>query len=413
MALTVLHTSDWHLGHQLYRKRREGEFAAFLDWLAQTIEENNVDVLIIAGDIFDIGVPATGAQGMYFDFLGKIARGRVRHVIITAGNHDSPAFLMAAAPILHSLDIHVIGSVGNVEEEVLLLRNRERQPELIICAAPFLRESEICQMRPGESVEDRERRIDEGIRDHFKNLADIAEALRDEYGRNLPVIATAHLFTRDINPAAEEGVRQIYRGNLGCVPVDYFPDVFDYVALGHIHRPGAVEGRPMRRYSGSPLPLTFEEAKHSKEVVLIRFEGREAELSRVSVPQFRKMISISGDTATILDQLGKLAAATGEDEAPVWVEIKHDGSDAATDLRDRCDELIKGANIDILCTKIDRPQQSLEALNLERSLEELQPEDIFISCLDSKNVPENERPELLESFFELLQIVREQENADS
>lgn len=413
MALTVLHTSDWHLGHQLYRRRRESEFSEFLNWLAEAIAEYGVDVLIIAGDIFDIGVPGTQAQTLYFDFLGKLARSRVRHVVITAGNHDSPAFLMAAAPILQNLDIHIIGYAANVEDEVLLLRNAQQEPELVICAAPFLRESEICEMHSGESNEDREMRISQGIQKHFQELAEIAERLRKELGKNLPVIATAHLFTRDINPASEAGVRQLYRGNIGCIPVDYFSDSFDYVALGHIHRAGAVEGHATRRYSGSPLPLTFDEAKHSKELVLIHFEGRKAELSRIIVPDFRKLRSICGNTASILEQLEELARNTGEDDKAVWLEIRHDGSDSPANLSESCRELVKGSNIDILCIKVDRPGQSLEALNIERGLEELQPEEIFLSCLDSKNVPENERPELMESFLELLEIVREQDNADS
>ena len=96
--MNILHTSDWHLGQALYGRRRHDEFRLFLDWLADTLHHEAVDVLLVPGDIFDSGLPSNQAQALYYGFLCEAAKGPCRHVVITAGNHDSPSFLDAPSP---------------------------------------------------------------------------------------------------------------------------------------------------------------------------------------------------------------------------------------------------------------------------------------------------------------------------
>ena len=110
--LTVLHTSDWHLGRRLYGKPRYTEFRAFLAWLLQAIREQAVDVLVVAGDVFDTTAPSNQAQNLYYDFLSQVCQTCCRHVIIVAGNHDSPSFLEAPKQLLKSFNIHIIGSMS-------------------------------------------------------------------------------------------------------------------------------------------------------------------------------------------------------------------------------------------------------------------------------------------------------------
>ena len=93
--LKILHTSDWHLGRRLYGRLRYEEFEAFLQWLKDTISAQQVDILIVAGDIFDTMTPSNKAQALYYEFLGKVSRSCCQHVVIVAGNHDSPTFLDA------------------------------------------------------------------------------------------------------------------------------------------------------------------------------------------------------------------------------------------------------------------------------------------------------------------------------
>jgi exonuclease SbcD len=102
--MKILHTSDWHLGRTLYGKKRYKEFAAFLDWLAQTIEEEKVDALLVAGDVFDISTPNNRAQELYYRFLCTVANSCCRHVVVIAGNHDSPSFLDAPKALLQGTE---------------------------------------------------------------------------------------------------------------------------------------------------------------------------------------------------------------------------------------------------------------------------------------------------------------------
>lgn len=407
--LTVLHTSDWHLGHQLYRKKRDQEFAAFLDWLSHTLSENRVDVLLLSGDIFDSGNPGMAAQSMYYHFLGKISTLGVRHVVITGGNHDSPAFLNASSPVLKSLNIHVIASCpANPEDEILLLRDKAGQPECIVCAAPFLREGDLCQFMPGQDHAEREKRLQEGLKEHFANLADLAEKMRQECGSEIPVIATAHLFTAGINLEEEKSSREIYRGNLGCVPLAYFPETFDYVALGHIHRPCAVNGNPTRRYSGSPLPMTFAERLYDKEVALLRWQGRQVEVQPIAVPAFKNMLTIAGSASHIQASLRQLA--TGQGAENIWLEIQHDGSDSAAGLADMCQEAVNGTQLEILCVKSQSASRQPDAWELDQGLDELEPLEMFKRCLDFENIPEEEHAELLANFHELLLLTQEEQD---
>jgi len=120
--MKILHTSDWHLGRSLYGKKRYDEFSAFLDWLAETIEEQGIDALLIAGDVFDTSTPSNRAQALYYRFLCRVATSCCRHVVVIAGNHDSPSFLNAPRELLRALDVHVVGATTeNLEDEVIVL----------------------------------------------------------------------------------------------------------------------------------------------------------------------------------------------------------------------------------------------------------------------------------------------------
>ncbi|RLB87890.1 MAG: exonuclease sbcCD subunit D, partial [Deltaproteobacteria bacterium] len=158
--MKILHTSDWHLGRTLYGRKRYEEFEAFLSWLAETIQKNEIDSLLVAGDVFDNSIPSNRAQGLYYRFLCRVAASSCRHVVIVAGNHDSPSFLNAPKELLRVLDIHVIGSASEaMEDEVLVLRNEQDEPELIVCAVPYLRDRDIRMAEAGESVDDKERKL--------------------------------------------------------------------------------------------------------------------------------------------------------------------------------------------------------------------------------------------------------------
>lgn len=139
--IKILHTSDWHIGKRLYSKKRYYEFNAFLDWLVKEIKKRSVDVLIVAGDIFDTTTPSNTGQRLYYQFLKNVSVTSCRHVVIIGGNHDSPSLLEAPRELLKVLQVRVVASVPeNREDQVLLLKNNTGECELIVCAVPYLRD---------------------------------------------------------------------------------------------------------------------------------------------------------------------------------------------------------------------------------------------------------------------------------
>lgn len=403
-GLTVLHTSDWHLGHQLYRRRRDEEFEAFLDWMARTIAERRVDCLIIAGDVFDTGAPGAASQRMYYDFLQKAAQAGARHILITAGNHDSPAFLTAASNILRTLKVYVIGSVTeNVEDEIIVLRDAGGGAEAIVCAVPYLPERDARRFQPDEDIADRERRLAAGIAAHYARIASLAESLRGD--RNIPVIATGHLFTT--GAVTGDGVRDLYVGTLGRLTHDIFPETFDYVALGHIHKPQKVGGLETRRYSGSPLPMSFAEAGQAKGSVLVHFDGRSTQIEILQIPEFRKFRTLRGSRSEILGELENMLGESHEQR--VWLEIDHDGSDPAGDLYRAAHELAAGSQLEILCIRTRRRTGPQASVNAGRRLEEFTPEEMFEQRLAQTGRDEAEQIRLKQTFRELLALLHEEQ----
>jgi len=194
--MKLLHTSDWHIGRALYGRKRYEEFDAFLNWLAALIEQENIDVLLVAGDVFDSSTPSNRAQELYYRFLCRVASSAKRHVVITAGNHDSPTFLNAPKELLKFLNVHVVGCVSeSPEDELLVLSGADSGPQLLVCAIPYLRDRDIRMAEAGESMEDKERKIIDGIRLHYRSVCRAAEEKRTGFARPVPIVAMGHLFT--------------------------------------------------------------------------------------------------------------------------------------------------------------------------------------------------------------------------
>lgn len=402
--MKVLHTSDWHLGRTLYGRKRHEEFEAFLDWLAETIRQNEIDVLLVAGDVFDTGTPGTRAQELYYRFLGRVAASSCRHVVVVAGNHDSPSFLDAPRELLRALDVHVVGSsTESPEDEVLVLRNEQDKPELIVCAVPYLRDRDIRVAEAGESVEDKDRKLVEGIRTHYAAVAASAEEKRGELGADIPIVAMGHLFAAGGRTVEGDGVRDLYVGSLAQVGADVFPPCFDYVAMGHLHVPQKVGGLETTRYSGSPLPMGFGEAGQRKSVCLAEFQGRAASVHLIDVPVFQELERIAGDWERIAGRIKELSAAGSR----AWLEIVYEGAGIIGDLRERLEAAISGTGLEILRVKNCRATARAMQGRAEETLDDLSVEDVFRRCLDARGVPEEERPKLLRTYREALLSLHE------
>lgn len=405
--MKILHTSDWHLGRTLYGRKRHEDFQAFLDWLLQTLQQEAIEVLLVAGDVFDTTTPGNRAQSMYYRFLSEVARSHCRHVVIVAGNHDSPSFLNAPAPFLKALDVHVVGQSEAIDDEVLVLRGTENQPELIVCAVPYLRDRDIRRVEPGESPDDKERKLLEGIRAHYAAVAEHALQVRKHLGTSVPIVATGHLFTAGGQTVDGDGVRELYVGSLAHVNASIFPATFDYVALGHLHVPQAVGANERIRYSGSPLPMGFGEARQQKSVCLVTFEDATPPVVQLlNVPVFKALERVRGDWETICARLLALAQ-TG---SVAWLEIIYEGADGVGDLRERLEALVAGSALEILRVKNSRMVDRVAMLaSADETLDDLTIDDVFERCLEANDIPSDQRPMLLQSYRHVVQSLFEED----
>lgn len=406
--MKILHTSDWHLGSVLHGRKRYEEYAMFLNWLIDYIRDEQIDIVLIAGDIFDNSAPSNRAQEMYYNFLNQVATIPGLQVVVIGGNHDSPTLLNAPKPLLRQLRIHVIGAItSDVTEEVLLLHSRDGSQSLIVCAVPYLRDRDIRIAEPGESIEDKIKKIQEGIRDHYQEVWEAAKTLRKESGSPLSVIALGHLFLSGCAKNGDDRVRDLYIGNLGEIEPDAILCGFDYLALGHLHRHEIVGGNPWSRYCGSPLPMGFGEAGQDKKIVVIDFqEDGERSVKEIRIPCFRTLARIQGDISTVEAAIQELAIK-GEN---VWIEVMIESKLNAASIQNRLHELTKTTSVEIL--KIENEGLSRMAL---RSMEEgehlgdLDENEVFIRCLDDNKIPDEERGDLISLFREILVTVQEED----
>lgn len=403
--MKILHTSDWHIGRTLYGRKRYEEFEAFLTWLAETIQQNEIDVLLVAGDVFDTSAPSNRAQELYYRFLCRVAASSCRHVVVVAGNHDSPSFLNAPKELLKALDVHVVGSsMESPEDEVLVLRNEHGAPELIVCAVPYLRDRDIRVAEAGESVEDKERKLIDGIRTHYAAVAASAEQKREELGAAIPIIGTGHLFTAGGQTVDGDGVRELYVGSLAHVTAKIFPTCFNYLALGHLHVPQKVNGSETIRYSGSPLPMGFGEAKQQKSVCQVEFHSTATSVQLIDVPVFQKLERVKGDWDGISNRILELSATDSQG----WLEVIYDGTEVIGDLRERLEAAISGTQMEILRIKNNRIiDRVLGQIHEEETLDDLNVNDVFERCLAVHEVPEDQRPELLRAYQETVSSLYE------
>lgn len=396
--MKILHTSDWHLGRTLYtKKERLDEHKAFLSWLLDTIKREKIDLLLVAGDIFDTSSPSSTSQKLYYDFLIKVKTVGCENVIVVGGNHDSPSFLNAPKDILSVLNITVIGNASeDIDDEIILINDEAGKPALLVCAVPFLRERDISRFAEGESYSDRSKRINKNIQKHYQEVAERAEEIRAELGVRIPIIATGHLSVSGGKRMDDDGVRETYIGTIEAISSDIFPETFDYVALGHYHIPSVI--KPHIRYSGSPIPMGFAEANQQKLVYIIDFtEGKN--ISNIEIPMFQKLVSIAGNKAEIEQQIKNLKA----ENRSVWVEIIYTGDEIFPDFSNWVEEQISDTKIEVL--KLINRQLLNAVLTHEDTtelLDEMNEYDVFDKVLEKNNIPDEQSETLRKLYKEIL-----------
>ncbi|AIY01003.1 exodeoxyribonuclease I subunit D [Arthrobacter sp. PAMC 25486] len=257
--MKLLHTSDWHLGRSFHGVGTLAAQRRFADQLLDTVAAENVDVVLVAGDVYDRALPSVDVVNLFDDILARLNKAGVQ-VVVTSGNHDSATRLGFGGRLLESAGVHLRTRIADLATPVLLpLDGSAGGPVLAIYGIPYLEPRLVAE----------ELGVENGT--HFSvteaALKLISEDLQSR-APGTPSIVLAHTFASGGITSASE--RELSIGGVGAVPLDLF-EPFSYTALGHLH--GRQRLSETVRYSGSPLPYSFSEAAHIKGAWLLEITG--------------------------------------------------------------------------------------------------------------------------------------------
>ena len=408
--MKFLHTADWHIGQLFHEYDRSYEHQQFLDWLLKTLQSENIDVLLISGDIFDISNPSTTSIKLFYTFLSKATKASpYLQIIITAGNHDSASRLEAPKPLLESLNVHIIGLVekdeqGNIDYHKLLvpIRNSSGEIKIWCLAVPFLR------MGDYPSIQDCANPYTEGVTKLYQEAFEYA-SLKKQEGQT--IIAMGHLHTHHAEISDLDKSERLIMGGVECIPATAFHPDIKYVALGHIHKAQRIGGKENVRYSGSPLPMSFSELNYKHQVIMFDLADEISELKSIEIPLFVPLQRVPliaqplHEVITLLEALPKINSSS-ETIPYLEVRVLLDGPEPA--LRYKIESALAGKNVRLAKIDVKYPESTKDKTEFitPEKLNELQPVDVFGKVYQARynsEVP----PTILQLFQEVAQEVNQ------
>lgn len=400
--IRILHTADWHLGQTFFGYDRTQEHEHFLDWLAGVLTKNKIDVLIVAGDVFDVSNPSAASQRMFYRFIHRVTTENPRlQLVVVAGNHDSAARLESPLPLLQEMRTEIKGIVrkqnDKIDYEHLLveLKNAAGEVEALCLAVPFLRQGDY------PVVETEGNPYAEGVKELYARLLKYALKKRTD-GQAL--VAVGHLLATGSEIAEKDHSERIIIGGLESVPPESFPEQIVYTALGHIHKAQRVSGRENIRYAGSPLPMSFAEKHYHHGVVKVTLdEGWAVEIEKLEYTPLVRLLSIPATEAAapdeVLDELRGLELP--EDEPMPYLEVKVKLSEPEPMLRQQVEEILEGKPVRlarIVSFYRQAAEGSVEEEVLTAGLQEMNPLQIVKATFE--NSYQTEMPEELVNLFQ-------------
>lgn len=326
--MRILHTGDWHLGKNLEGTSRMDEQEAFLSDFVQIVEENNIDMIFIAGDIYDTPNPPARAEKMFYDTLKKLSGDGKRLTLVIAGNHDNPERLVAAVPLAREHGIIMAGTPKTVVEpgeygNHKVIRSGEGFVELeinkekaVVLLVPYPSEKRLNEVLYGAMDEEEERLSSYG--DRIQLLFD---SLSKNFREDTVNLVLSHLFAMGSEESGSE--KNVQLGGSFIVNGSCFPKEAQYIALGHIHKPQIVPGTGKKaRYSGSPLHYNKKEIGFQKKCFIIDVEvGKECQIEELNFKVYKPIEIWKCET---IEEATRKCEENKDKESFVYLEIKTD-----------------------------------------------------------------------------------------
>jgi exonuclease SbcD len=400
--MKIVHTADWHIGKKLHKHDLSEDFDLFINWLTKFIEDEKVELLLISGDVFDLANPSSEARRQYYRALIRLQKLNCK-IIATGGNHDSPAMLDAPQEIMRALDLSIIGGLPQDLDEVIIpVKNKSGETELVVAAIPYLRDADL---RSGEQASNHEDRI-EAIRLGIERVFTEAAAICRQNYPGTPAIAMGHLYTAGIESSESE--RDIQIGNLAAFRASQFGSYYEYLALGHIHKPQKVSAEKPVFYSGSPFPLSFSERADEKRILLLD-TNTSYEPESITIPSFRKLIKLSGNLSELELKLNSLEHNSS---LKSLIEVDLIGEQYDAQKVYALDQLVDQFQIEgfeIVKQRVQFKNQiegSSQLYDEDQQLEDLKPKDVFAELIATHQYSKDDQNEIMAAFDEILEDVQ-------
>ncbi|MEX0801220.1 MAG: exonuclease SbcCD subunit D [Dehalococcoidia bacterium] len=305
--MKFLHSGDWHLGKSLRAHPRWDEYEAALAEVLDIARQEQVDCLLLAGDVFDTAAPPPEAEKLLFDFLRELYGAGIP-AVIAGGNHDHPRRLAASARVLEVVNVHLRGEAVLPDEGGLVrVPSRDRSEAATIAVLPWVHEKQVVRW---QSLLDQESK-----QEYAEEVGKMARLLVDACPPDTVNVLLAHMMIDGAQVGG--GERELHLGAVYAVKPQSLPANAGYIALGHVHRPQEIRGAPARTYyAGSLLQLDFGERGQAKSVVVVEAHvGRPARVETVPLTSGRGLRDLEGTLAELQAQ----AEAAGDDYLRVRV----------------------------------------------------------------------------------------------
>jgi exonuclease SbcD len=410
--MKILHTADWHIGQLFHEYDRTYEHQQFLDWMIQVLQTEEIDVLLVSGDIFDISNPAAASIKMFYTFLNQATKANPNlQIIITAGNHDSASRLEAPKPLLESSNVHIIGLIekdtnGRVDYEKLTIPIVAVSGEIKAwcLAVPFLR------MGDYPAIPDCTNPYTEGVAALYQQAFEYAHQKRQ---KGQPIIAMGHLHTSNAEKTDMDDSERPIMGGVECVSASAFHEDIKYVALGHIHKAQRIGGKEHIRYSGSPLPMSFSELAYKHQVIVFELNEEISNLKSIEIPVFvplQRIPAAHQPLHEVLALLEQLPAADNDLKTAPYLKVNVLLESPEPGLRHKIETALIGKKVRLakIDSKYPASKEKTNEFITQEKLNELQPLDVFSNIYQSRyntEVPE----EILRLFQQAAQEVNQKE----
>ncbi|MFP5308589.1 MAG: exonuclease SbcCD subunit D [Actinomycetes bacterium] len=341
--MRFLHTADWHVGRTIRGRSRADEHRAVLSEVVGLAAEHDVDVVLVAGDVFDTATPGPESEDIVYRTLLDLTRTGAR-VVLLAGNHDNPRRLAAVRPLLDLTGVHVADTVRHPDDGgVLELETPNGTARVAL--VPFLSQRSIVKAQQLMELA-----ADQQAGRYAARVRMVLDALAERFHPDTVNVVLAHLTLAASTPTVGDGERLSHVLDY-VVPPQAMPVTAHYAALGHLHRPHRVEAPCPAWYSGSPLHLDFGEKRGEKSVLLVDAEpGVPATVTPLPLAAGRRLRTLTGT----LEQLEAQVADVGDDHLRVVVR-----EPAAVGLADTVRSLFPGA-VDVRVARDDDARPTAE-----------------------------------------------------